>query len=85
MPRDRRRRRYPLSVTLTGGNRHDSTELLPLVHADYDHHRAGLRRLGITPHRGQEHASRLGLGATRWVVKGTIRLATPFQTLRIRH
>jgi transposase len=73
----------PLAVSLTGGNRHDVTQLMPGY--DFDKYRRELRAKGITPviaRRGTGHGS--GLGTRRWVVEQTIALLHWFRRLRIR-
>ncbi|MGW7283325.1 IS5 family transposase [Streptomyces sp. NPDC054844] len=88
----------PLAVSLTGGNRNDVTQLLPLLdkipavagtvgrpRRRPDKYRRLLRERGIRPaiaERGQPHGT--GLGTFRWVVERTISWLHGFRRLRIR-
>ncbi|MEU2502993.1 IS5 family transposase [Streptomyces pseudogriseolus] len=76
----------PLAVSLTGGNRNDVTQLLPLLDKiPHDKYRRLLRQRGIRPviaERGQPHGT--GLGTFRWVVERTISWLHGFRRLRIR-
>ncbi|MFJ3146166.1 transposase, partial [Streptomyces halstedii] len=62
----------PLAVTLTGGNRHDVTQLLPLLDA-----------VPAIARRGIAHGS--GLGKVRWVVERAFAWLHQFKRLRTRH
>jgi len=62
----------PLAVSLTGGNRNDVTQLMPLSEA-------------IPPVRGRRGAPHgSGLGTRRWVIEQSIALLHWFRRLRIR-
>ncbi|MFE4960889.1 IS5 family transposase [Streptomyces sp. NPDC056653] len=72
----------PLAATVTGGNRNDVTQRLPLIHAVPP---IRVRELGIRPliaRRGTGHGS--GLGKNRWVVEAAFALLRWFCRLRIR-
>ena len=62
----------PLAMTLTGGNRNDITQLLPLLDSVPP----------VRGRRGQPHGS--GLGVVRWVVERTIAWYHGMKRLRIR-
>ncbi|WUA21192.1 IS5 family transposase [Streptomyces canus] len=83
----------PLAATLTGGNRNDVAQLIPLIRAvppTRGKRGQPLRRpkhlyAEITPHIARprhEHGS--GLGVHRWVVESAIALLHCFRRLRIR-
>ncbi len=65
----------PLATELTGANRHDVTQLLPLIDA-----------IPAVPdmigRHGSEHGS--GLGKVRWVVERTLAWLHQFRKLRLR-
>ena len=89
----------PLAITLTGGNRHDITQLLPLVDAiemrsgrlladrgyDYRPHREGLAERGITARIARKQTDHgSGLGRERWVVERAFAWLHGLRRLRIR-
>ncbi|CAL9320377.1 IS5 family transposase ISGeob7 [Streptomyces sp. SudanB135_2055] len=83
----------PLAVTLTGGNRHNVTQLVPPLDAvppirghDFDKYRLLLWKHGIKPmitRRGVVHSS--GLSKVRWVVERAFAWLHQFKWLRTRY
>lgn len=78
----------PLAVKLSGANRNDVTQLLPLVADrgyDHDRYRRQLWRRGVKPQiarRKTAHGS--GLGRDRWVVERSFAWLHHFRRLRLR-
>ncbi|GAA0663996.1 hypothetical protein GCM10010193_14170 [Kitasatospora atroaurantiaca] len=75
----------PLAVSLTGGNRHDVTQLIPLLNAipRIRGLRGRPRNRPQIARRGTAHGS--GLGKTRWVVERTFAWLHQFKRLRTRY
>jgi transposase len=89
----------PLAISLTGGNRHDVTQLLPLVDTlpagpavlladrgyDYDKYRDELIERGVTPWIARKSTEHgSGLGKRRWVVERTFAWLHGLRRLRTR-
>ena len=77
-------------MTLTGGNRNDVTQLIPLVEAVPPiRGRRGRRRpRELFADRGYDHdiyRRRLGSGQLRWVVERSFARLHAFERLRIRY
>lgn len=91
----------PLTVTLTGANRHDVTQLLPLLDAvpptpnrrlhadrgyDFDKYRRLLWKRGIKPLIARRGVAHgSGLGKVRWVVERAFAWLHQSKRLRIRY
>jgi transposase len=89
----------PLAISLTGGNRHDVTQLLPLVDEidqragrlladrgyDYPRYRAELAARGIDAQIARKLTDHgSGLGRHRWVVERTFAWLHGLRRLRLR-